>query len=205
MNATNRQKKLLNFFGVPFSPNLSEGAAGWEIGAIMAEEENRDAWRRYLFLTRDFDSGSPIPVECDAEELARVEIPDEWSASEEMRRFNNEIVGREVAEAGPFDIPEPIVRFRGSSFLFTGKFDFGTRKECQNAVIDQGGSAPSGVSASRAIDYLVIGCGGSKSWAKSSYGRKIEAAILSRREHGKPSIISEEHWVVQQRHGSSHQ
>ena len=31
-------------------------------------------------------------------------------------------------------------------------------------------------------------------WAHGSYGRKIEAAVVSRRMLGAPAIISEEHW-----------
>ena len=56
LRASNRQKKLLRFFEVPFSANISAGAAGWEIATIMSSEECRERWRRYLFLTRDFDS-----------------------------------------------------------------------------------------------------------------------------------------------------
>jgi NAD-dependent DNA ligase len=81
--------------------------------------------------------------------------------------------------------------------MFTGKFSFGTRKECQAAVIDRGGYAPSRKSVSSETDYLVIGAEGSKDWKRGSYGNKIEAGILSRREHGIPAIISEEHWVSQ--------
>jgi hypothetical protein len=50
--ATNRQKKILRFFRVPFGPTISVGAAGWEISTIMSDEEQRLRWRRYLFLTK---------------------------------------------------------------------------------------------------------------------------------------------------------
>lgn len=194
MNATNRQKKLLTFFGIRFSPRISTGAAGWEIGAIMEDEANRERWRKYLFLTRDFDSASPAPAHYDPAEIEAVEIPEDWSASDEMRKFHDEIVGQEMSFGAPFDDPAPSIEFRGRSFMFTGKFEFGSRGACQNAVTERGGSAPSQKSVSREIDYLVIGSGGSKAWKRGSYGNKIEAAVLSRREHGTPAIISEEHW-----------
>ena len=195
MNATNRQKKLLTFFGVRFSPNISTGAAGWEIGSIMDDERNRERWRRYLYVTKDFDSDSSLPVRCSSQELEAVEIPEEWSASGEMQKFRDEIVGQVMSDSSPFDDPPPEIEFRKHNFVFTGTFDFGTRAACQNAVTERGGFAPSQKNISREIDYLVIGLGGSKAWKRGSYGNKIEAAILSRREHGTPAIISEEHWA----------
>jgi hypothetical protein len=44
--ASNRQKKMLRFFGIPFSTKLSVGAAGWEIATIMLNEGNRCGFRR---------------------------------------------------------------------------------------------------------------------------------------------------------------
>lgn len=197
MTATNRQKKLLTFFGIRFSPNISTGAAGWEIGALMADQENRMRWCRYLYLTRDFGSDSAVPAHYDPDELAAVEIPEDWDASEAIQKLRDEIVGEEMSDGSPFDDPAPEVEFSGHNFMFTGKFDFGTRTACQTAVTDRGGAAPSQKSVSREIDYLVIGTGGSKAWKRGSYGNKIEEAIISRREHGTPAIISEEHWSTE--------
>ena len=197
MKATNRQKKLLSFFRVHYSPNISEGAAGWEIGAIMQDEKCSERWRRYLYMTKDFDSDSPALKPFDDAQLQSVEIPEDWNASDAMQQFRDEVVAGELVDSSPFDQPQPPVEFAGKSFIFTGKFSLGTRKKCQAAVIDRGGYAPSQKSVSREIDYLIIGAEGSKDWKRDSYGNKIEAAILSRREHGTPAIISEEHWVSQ--------
>jgi len=134
---------------------------------------------------------------CLPKELESIDIPEDWNASAEAQKLHDEIVGLEMSGSGPFDDPAPSIDFAEHSFIFTGKFDFGTRKACQNAVIELGGSAPSKKSVSREIDYLVIGSGGSKSWKRGSYGNKIEAAVLSRREHGTPAIISEEHWIAE--------
>ena len=197
MNATNRQKKLLTFFGMRYSPRISTGGAGWEIASIMEDEENRVRWRKYLYLTKDFSSDSPLPVDYNEDDLQAVEIPDDWRSSDEIRKFKEETVSLEMSKGAPFDVPDPEIKFAGSSFMFTGKFDYGTRKTCQNAVIERGGEAPSQKSVSRAIDYLVIGSAGSDQWRRGSYGNKIESAVIARREGGKPAIISEKYWVSQ--------
>ena len=195
MNATNRQKKLLRFFKIHFSPKISVGAAGWEIGFIMENEEYREQWRRYLYLTKDFDSDTDQLKPFDKGELASIEVPEDWSALESMQQFRDELVAHKLTDTSPFDQPQPQVEFSGRSFIFTGKFSYGTRKTCQLAVTERGGYAPSKKFVSREIDYLVIGAEGSKVWKRGSYGNKIERAILARREHGAPAIISEEHWT----------
>lgn len=195
MHATNRQKKLLRFFGVSFSQNLSAGAAGWEIAELMEPEENQEIWRKYLYVTGDFDSESDQLLPYDIAALRTVDVPEEWSASKAVGEFRSELVAAEVSDASPFDNPQPTVEFHGRNFMFTGKFGFGSRKACQVAVVERAGAAPSRKTVSREIDFLVIGCEGSKFWKRGSYGNKIETAILARREHGSPAIISEEHWL----------
>jgi len=195
MTATNRQKKLLTFFGIRFAPNISTGAAGWEISSLFSDERNREKWRRYLYLTNDFDFDSSIPAKFDLSELEALVIPEDWSSSTERQKVYNDIIGTVMSDGSPFDDPEPELIFPQRKFVFTGKFHFGERDACQNAITERGGLAPSQKNISREIDFLVIGEGGSKAWKRGSYGNKIEAAILSRREHGKPAIISEKHWI----------
>lgn len=196
IRASNRQKKLLRFFKVPFSPNISAGAAGWEIAGIMSSEEGREQWHRYLILTSDFASDTDILKPFDMAALRAVQIPAGWSSSDALRHFRDELVADILNDESPFDRPQPKVLFTKRTFMFTGKFTFGTRKACQEAVIAHGGSAPDLKSVSYLIDYLVIGTEGSKTWRKGTYGNKIEDAILSRRDSGTPAIISEEHWVA---------
>jgi hypothetical protein len=194
--ASNRQKKLLRFFEVPFSANITIGAAGWEIAAVMANEECRERWRRYLFLTKDFDSNTDALKPFDMEALRAVRIPDDWSGSDAFRQFRDELVDALLLDESLFDRPQPRLMFNKRTFVFTGKFVFGTRKDCQNAVLSRGGFAPDQKSVSHLVDYLVIGTEGSKTWRRGTYGNKIEEAILSRRDYGSPAIISEEHWVA---------
>ena len=196
VHATNRQKKILRFFGVPFSRNISVGAAGFEIGNLMADEANREKWRKYLFLTQDFDSDSDQLKAFPPAELDAVEVPEGWSAQHAIEDFQGELAASIIREKSPYDDPEPEVVIKGKTFLFTGQFAFGSRKECQKAVALRGGIATDQKQPSLMVDYLVIGSEGSKAWSKGTYGNKIEAAILARRQHGKPSIISEQHWVA---------
>ncbi|MCB2194133.1 MAG: BRCT domain-containing protein [Deltaproteobacteria bacterium] len=93
----------------------------------------------------------------------------------------------------PLDTPPPALHFDGMTYCFTGKFVSGTRRDCQEVVIQMGGVVKNTVS--RYVDYLVIGVIGSRDWAHTSYGRKIERAVELRQE-GKPlAIVSEDHWA----------
>lgn len=92
----------------------------------------------------------------------------------------------------PLDAPPPQIRIQGSSFCFTGVFEFGSRAECQAAVNERGGTAAPGIT--KKLNFLVIGEIGSETWRHSSFGAKIAKAV-EYRDQGLPiSIISETHW-----------
>lgn len=135
---TNRQKKMLRFFGISFGPQLSAGAAGLEIGNLMAEEANREKWRKYLFLTQDFDSDTDEPKAFSPADLVAVNVPAGWSGQQAIEDFQQDLAARIIHEESPFGNPQPKVIIKGKSFLFTGKFGFGSRKDCQKAVILRG-------------------------------------------------------------------
>lgn len=195
--ASNRQKKLLRFFGIRFSPNISNGAAGWEIANLLADDDLRERWRKYLYLTKDFDSDTDQLKMFDRDQLAGIVIPDDWHSSAEIQKFKDELVANLLVDNAPYDNPQPSIQFSNSTFAFTGKFNLGTRKECQNAVSALRGVATDSPAINRNLDYLVIGTQGSPVYKRGSYGTKIEKAILSRREFGSPSIVSEDHWTQQ--------
>lgn len=192
--ASNRQRKLLRFFNVPFGLKISSGAAGWDIDWLMSDEANREKWKRYLYLTGDFDTDSDQLKQFDPQQLAAVQIPEDWDADQAIQEFRSDVAARILSEQTPFDSPQPEVRFDRRVFVFTGKFDYGTRKQCQDAVIERGGQAPDSKSVSHDVDYLVIGTQGNPQWKRGSYGNKIEKGILARRDYGSPAIISEDHW-----------
>jgi len=189
--ATNRQKKVLRFFGVRFHESISSGAAGWELGTIFADERNAERWRKYLYVTQDFGSETDELLPYEESDFDAVEVPEDWSAGNALQSFREEIAAQILASESPFDTPQPNVTFSGHTFCFTGKFDFGPRKACEALVEEKGGVVSKGVSVT--LDYLVIGTQGSPSWKRRSYGSKIEKAVVLRRENGRPAIVSEDH------------
>lgn len=103
----------------------------------------------------------------------------------------------EVGEAAkattlPLCEPAPEISFDGSRFCFTGTFAFGSKRECENKVKEFGATA-GGIAKS--TDFLVIGIYATDSWIQSSFGRKIEKAVMFRSSGVPISIISEEHWL----------
>ncbi len=195
--ATNRQKKLLRFFDIDPNPNLTIGAAGWEIANILSDDAQREMWRRYVYLTNDLDSDSDQLLPFDDDALDSVIIPEGWHSSAERQKFKDELVASLLVDNAPFDSPQLDILFTGNTFAFTGKFSFGSRKDCQKAVTDLGGIAVDKPNISRNLHYLVIGTKGSPAYKRGSYGTKIEKAIIARREAGSPAIVSEDHWLQQ--------
>ena len=190
--ASNRQRKRLKFFGVPFSPEITVGAAGRKIDKLSSNLSTCERWRRYVYLTRDLDSDTDDLRPFEEAELDAVDVPKGWETETAVQEFSEEIAQRVIEEGGLFDSPDPAIRYEGTAFCFTGKFDTGLRKDCENAVRERGGTTSGGVS--REIDYLVIGAQGSAAWKSGNYGGKIVEAINLRRETGRPAIVSEVVW-----------
>lgn len=91
----------------------------------------------------------------------------------------------------PLCEPPPSIDFKDKRFCLTGTFNFGTRRDCETAIADRGGS--SGALA-KSIDYLVIGSYVTAAWKQEKFGRKIEKAIALREAHGQICIVSELAW-----------
>lgn len=81
----------------------------------------------------------------------------------------------------------------GRKFCFTGKFLFGTRKACEEAIVSRGGEPLPNVR--KDLDYLVIGTMASSEWANTSHGRKIEKAMAYKKKGCDITILGEESWV----------
>lgn len=92
----------------------------------------------------------------------------------------------------PLDDPAPKVIFEGMAFCFTGKFQYGARKKCQEITEKSGGVIHK--SPNKSTNFVVIGEIGSRDWAHSTGGRKIENAIRLREEGNGVCIVSEAHW-----------
>lgn len=94
----------------------------------------------------------------------------------------------------PLCKPSPSIVIEGASFVFTGIFTTGPRKQLSELVIELGGIIHDGVK--KDTDFLVIGDIGSQDWAHSSFGRKIEKAIeLRDQKKTGIAIVSERHWA----------
>lgn len=88
-----------------------------------------------------------------------------------------------------YDVPAVVV-IKNRTFCFTGKFKFGSRKYCAQAVQQRGGYWSKGMSA--AVDYLIVS---SEEDNASGYSSKVEN-FNRVRINGTPSlIITEEKWA----------
>lgn len=164
MTASNRQKKILRFFGLDFAENISSGAAGWEIRSIFQDPSNELEWNKYLYLTNDYCRDSDQLASFDRKQLQSTELPDDWDSNVAAAEYRGEIISDEMPHGSPFDDPAPEIHTDGRTFMFTGKFDYGDRSACQAVVVAHGGLAPDTKTITTDIDYLVIGTAGSKSW-----------------------------------------
>lgn len=126
-------------------------------------------------------------------------IVDEDEKSELLETLN-EFSNRDIGGLGeilksttlPLDDPEPSLTFGGKRYCFTGTFNFGQRKECEQAVTKLGAECGS---LTQKTNILVVGIYATDSWKHSSFGNKILQACAWR-DKGLPiSIVSEPHWV----------
>jgi len=83
--ASNRQKKILRFFGIEFSPGITMGAAGWDIGLLLSADECVERWSRYLLLTRDFGGETDQLLPYDQDALDALDVPADWDWRAEVR------------------------------------------------------------------------------------------------------------------------
>lgn len=92
----------------------------------------------------------------------------------------------------PLDSPLPELTFSGQTYCFTGTFNFGQRKHCEQAVTARGAFTGG---LSKKTNVLVIGVYATDSWKHSSFGNKILKACELRDDGHPIAIVSEEHWA----------
>lgn len=103
------------------------------------------------------------------------------------------VAGEDTATSLPLDLPPPQLVWPGAVVVFTGKCAFGTRAECQRYVALLGASCETDVT--RRTTHLIVGTFGSRDWAHTSFGRKIEKAVEGRANTGRPFIVGEDYWA----------
>lgn len=81
------------------------------------------------------------------------------------------------------------LQLTGSVFCLTGDFVSGDRESVDTMLRCLGGESNSSVN--KTVDYLVIGTLASRDWLYTSHGRKIEKALLLKREGSAIKIITE--------------
>jgi NAD-dependent DNA ligase len=104
------------------------------------------------------------------------------------------VTAENLSSSLPLNAPPPTLVFPGNVYCFTGKSIWGTRRQCQAAVLDRGGEVQESIAQS--LNYLIVGVIGSRDWIHTTYGRKIQKAV-EYRDKGVPlAIVSEEHFVT---------
>jgi hypothetical protein len=105
------------------------------------------------------------------------------------------LLGYEGATLLPLDKPAPLICWGPDEvYVFTGRFAYGTRADCEREVTQRGGRCERNVT--RSTSFLVIGTFGSQDWAHSSYGRKIQRAVELRESGFALRIVGEDHWAT---------
>jgi len=193
---TNRQLKVLQFFNVDIKHVHFKGAASGIISSIFKNPANRILWNKYVYITGDNSDDSPELIDCSNIDFNTVLLPEEWETNHKIgikRKFifkNTDLIVDLLKEGSPYDYPVPEITYYGKKFVFTGKFDFGSRIDCFRHIENKGGVPQQSVTVD--TDYLVIGSLKSEQWASGSFGRKMEKALLLRLEYGSPVILNEE-------------
>jgi NAD-dependent DNA ligase len=195
MRSTTRQRKVLQFFEIPDWENKSAEEASNLINAIFANPESENLYDRYIYLTQDFDRDSDQLKPFTMEEILAVDIPRGWDRRSHQKVADAGRISKFVAEEGMFCSPPPEIDWVDSVFVLTGRFTFGTKKACEQAIVAKGGEVHDKVSTQ--TDYLVVGQKGNLAYSnpEQGYGGKVKEAIKFRSDRGKPRIIEESHWT----------
>jgi len=106
--------------------------------------------------------------------------------------FDEESGAASVSSSLPLCVPAPVIVFPERTFLVTGTFSYGPRREVHSAIESLGGRVAGNVS--KKVSYLLIGDLASRDWINSNAGLKIQECIKLRSQGSPISIISERHW-----------
>jgi len=173
---------------------------------LLANNELDDSEILFLdnWMKENRDVTLSWPGDVIAERVQRVLADGVITAEEtaDLKETLEKIVGAGLYEDGitsgmatSFPVEQvDAIDFNGRSFCFTGRFLFGSRNACHNAVEERGGIAAKGVT--RNLSYLVIGTLASRDWAHTSHGRKIEKVMqYNEGVDIRTFVLAEEDWV----------
>jgi NAD-dependent DNA ligase len=198
---TNRQIKVLRFFGLNVSGSLTKGSCSSLITRLFSDPTKKHLWTAYVLVTGDEGDSSSELMTHDIAALAKVPIPEAQRSKRgprtppRMRKTYERIICEVLKEGSPFDDPLPKeISIAENIFCFTGEFQFGTRKECQAAITSRGGTFTTDVN--RKTKVLVIGHSANPNWSHGTYGNKILKAMFLRLQFSQPCIIPEHFWLT---------
>lgn len=105
------------------------------------------------------------------------------------------LLGYERGTTLPLCKPAPLMCYGPDEvYVFTGRFAYGTRAACEKEVVERGACCEDNIT--RRTTFLVIGTFGSRDWAQSAYGRKIQRAVELRDSGFALRIVGEDHWAA---------
>lgn len=192
-SVTNRQIKLLKFFGKDTQQRWNKGSASAYITKLLHDPQKKHLWFAYCLTTGDFDDSTELQP-YNLESLRTVKLPESWTRS--PFRETPEVESKYVAmisqimnEGSPFDDPVPEIKLGGTTFCLTGTFDFGTRDACILALEEHGAIVHKSVK--RDTQVLIIGNEIQPRWKHHRFGNKIVDAFGFRESGSKIKIISE--------------
>ncbi|MCE5270803.1 BRCT domain-containing protein [bacterium] len=154
---------------------------------LTSNREYTDSW-----VVRRIDSRVSQMLEdgkldsSESKELFRLlgQITGEQSITESVASFTTSL---------PIDNPPPMIEYPGKIFCLTGNFAYATRPFCEQEILDRGGETKNTIS--KKVNYLVVGCIGSRDWIHSTYGRKIEKVIQLKESGCRIAVVCEDYWV----------
>jgi hypothetical protein len=147
-------------------------------------------------LSNEFPFNVLYPRVARAMQDGVLDEAEERELLELLMQATGQVVDQRLANSGPsglmLDDPAPEIIHANRSFVVTGVFNVGNRREVSKLIEDRGGKVASNVSGK--VHYLIVGNLGSDDWKHSTHGTKILKAIEIR-ESGHPiAIVAEAHW-----------
>jgi hypothetical protein len=114
-----------------------------------------------------------------------------------LMQATGQVIDNRVANSGSsklmLDDPAPDIVHDGRSFVVTGVFNAGNRREVTRLIEERGGTVAGNVS--RKVNYLIVGNLGSDDWKHSTHGTKILKALEVREQGVTLPIVGEGHWL----------
>lgn len=172
--------------GVAADGRVCQEEAEYLLDWLRANDHIRDTWPADIIRVR-------LVEHLEDGRLDQDEKDELFELMKQVSGKPDRLVGVNFATALPFDDPLPDIEIAGQRFCLTGQFAFGTRTDCEREILSLDGEIVHQPVKSGCV--VVVGLLGSRDWAHSTHGRKIEAAVSMRREGCPISIVPEGHWT----------